>query len=87
MPGRGTPRVELRKFWYDTVNGYPPSLHCALGVYGVDRILFGTDYPFWKEDAHQLAADYVVGSNLSTTDVQAIFEGNARALFGSALQL
>jgi predicted TIM-barrel fold metal-dependent hydrolase len=74
-------RAAVRSFWYDTVNGYPPSLRLACEAFGVDRLLFGTDYPFWREDAHQLAMTYVLESGLGERDLAAVFENNVKGLF------
>ena len=82
MPGKGVPREILRSFWYDTVNGHGPSLRLAIEIYGLDRIVFGTDWPFWKGEAHQLAADYLTQAGLTPAEIAAIDSGNARALFG-----
>jgi predicted TIM-barrel fold metal-dependent hydrolase len=85
MPGKGVPREELGKFWYDTVNGYPPSLQLAIETFGLERIVFGTDWPFWKGEAHQLAADFISQSGLTPAQIAAIDSGNARALFGDRI--
>jgi 6-methylsalicylate decarboxylase len=85
MPGKGVPREELRKFWYDTVNGHPPSLRLAIETFGLERIVFGTDWPFWKGEAHQLAADHLDQSGLTAAQIAAIDSGNARALFGARI--
>lgn len=85
MPGKGVPREELGKFWYDTVNGYPPSLKLAIETFGLERIVFGTDWPFWKGEAHQLAADFISQSGLTPAQIAAIDSGNARALFGDRI--
>ncbi len=49
--GRGRaakPPVEyFRNFYYDTAGPVPPeAVCCAAEMFGVDRIVFGTDYPF-----------------------------------------
>lgn len=85
MPGKGVPREELRKFWYDTVNAYPPSLRLAIETFGLERIVFGTDWPFWKGEAHQLAADYLAQAGLTPEQIALIDSGNARALFGERI--
>jgi aminocarboxymuconate-semialdehyde decarboxylase len=85
MPGKGVPREEMRKFWYDTVNGHPPSLRLAIETFGLDRLVFGTDWPFWKGEAHQLAADYLSESGLTAAQIAAIDSGNAKALFGDRM--
>jgi predicted TIM-barrel fold metal-dependent hydrolase len=86
MPGKGVPSEVARAFWYDTVNAYPPALRLAIATFGLDRIVFGTDWPFWKGEAHQLAADFLAASELSADEIAAIDSGNARALFGERLQ-
>ena len=48
--------------------------------------MFGTDWPFWKGEAHQLAADYISQAGLSAEQIAAIDSGNARALFGNRIQ-
>jgi len=83
MPGKGVPSENARKFWYDTVNGHGPSLHAAIATFGIDRLVFGTDWPFWKGEAHQLAADYLTASGLSDAEVALIDSGNLAALFGN----
>jgi predicted TIM-barrel fold metal-dependent hydrolase len=51
------------------------------------RIFFGTDYPFWREDAHQLAMTYIHDIGLSEAEKTAIFSGNALGIFGDRLTL
>ena len=87
MPGKGVPHELARKFWYDTVNGYVPSLKLAIDAFGIDRLLFGTDWPFWKGEAHQLAADYLAQAGLSAADIAKIDTANAQAIFGSRYPL
>lgn len=84
MPGK-SPRALARRFFYDTVNGSGPALRLAREEFGIDRLLFGTDYPFWRDEAHEHAASYVQNSGLAPADIQAIFEGNAAMLFGERL--
>jgi aminocarboxymuconate-semialdehyde decarboxylase len=35
----------LRRFWYDPVSYHPPALRLLRDTVGVERIVFGTDYP------------------------------------------
>jgi len=85
MPGKGVPSAVLRNFWFDTVNAYPPALRLAIETFGIDRLVFGTDWPFWKGDAHQLAADYLHQSGLTGEQIALIDSGNAKALFGDRI--
>ncbi len=80
-------RDAVRSFWYDTVNGYPPALQLAREVFGIERIVFGTDYPFWREDAHQLAMTYILEAGLPERDLEAIFRRNAEMLFADRFPL
>jgi predicted TIM-barrel fold metal-dependent hydrolase len=82
MPGKGVPSELSRKFWYDTVNAYVPSLRAAVETYGIDRLVFGTDWPFWKGEAHQLAADHLYRAGLSDADLAKIDTENAKTIFG-----
>ncbi len=85
LPGSATPpSVQAKYFWYDTVNGNPWALRCTQEAVGSDRILLGTDYPFWRDDAFKLCVDYVAEGELSAGDVNRILGGNAQQLLGLA---
>ncbi|HEV8020333.1 MAG TPA: amidohydrolase family protein [Candidatus Lustribacter sp.] len=75
------PTVLLRKLWYDSANGEPDALALAAKVFGADRILFGSDYPYWMDDSYDHAVRYLEQAGLSADDVAAIQSGNARKLF------
>jgi aminocarboxymuconate-semialdehyde decarboxylase len=77
-----SPGVQAKYFWYDTVNGNPAALRCARETLDADHLLFGTDYPFWRDDAFKLCVDYVGDSGLPTADAHRILEGNAQRLLG-----
>jgi aminocarboxymuconate-semialdehyde decarboxylase len=76
------PSVQAKYFWYDTVNANPSSLRCTQEAVGTDRLLFGTDYPFWRDDAFKLCADYIAEAGLPKADVDRILDGNAKNLLG-----
>jgi predicted TIM-barrel fold metal-dependent hydrolase len=85
LPGSAAPpSVQAKYFWYDTVNGNPWALRCTQEAVGSDRLLFGTDYPFWRDDAFKLCADYVAEAGLSAGNVDHILGGNAQKLLGLA---
>src|SRR6185312_9010480 len=86
MPaGVELPGPTARSFWFDTVNGYPPALRCACEAVGADRLLLGTDSPYWQDELYQLAVDYVAQAGLSAAEVDGIYGGNAVRLFGDKL--
>jgi predicted TIM-barrel fold metal-dependent hydrolase len=78
------PSEQAKYFWYDSVNGNPWALRCTQQAVGSDRVLLGTDYPFWRDDAFKLCVDYVGQAGLSAADVDGILGGNAERLLGLA---
>jgi predicted TIM-barrel fold metal-dependent hydrolase len=76
------PSLQAKSFWYDTVNAHPWALRCARETVGTERLLMGTDYPFWDADALVRAVDYVSQAELPAEDVELIRGGNAKDLFG-----
>jgi len=74
------PSVQAKYFWYDTVNASPSALRCTQEAVGTDRLLFGTDYPFWRDDAFKLCADYIAEAGLPARDVDRILDSNAKNL-------
>ena len=66
------PTEYLRRFYTDTVSNNPAALALALDFYGEDRVLFGTDYPWWPpasglafvtEALHARRREQVLGAN------------------------
>jgi aminocarboxymuconate-semialdehyde decarboxylase len=72
------PSEYLRRFWTDAVSETPGSLRMALDFYGEDRVLFGTDFPWWKPER---AVDFV-GSVLDEDERRKVMSTNAKALLG-----
>lgn len=71
------PSVFAKKnLYYDTCSFSKPYIEMAIGMVGVDRFLFGTDYPFIIEDA-----GYVRRLDLPAAKIDDILGGNARRLF------
>jgi predicted TIM-barrel fold metal-dependent hydrolase len=83
LPASTTPpSMQAKYFWYDTVNANPSALRCAQEAVGTDHLLFGTDYPFWRDDAFKLCANYIAEAGLPKGDVDRILDGNAELLLG-----
>jgi predicted TIM-barrel fold metal-dependent hydrolase len=74
------PSIQVKGFWYDTVNAHPSALRCTRDTVGADRLLMGTDYPFWVGDAFILAVDYVRQSGLSADETDEILGENAEKI-------
>jgi 6-methylsalicylate decarboxylase len=73
------PSVLARSFWCDTVNGHPPALRDACDCFGTDKIIMGTDYPYWRNEM-KLCVDFVRQVGLSVSDVAAILGGTTQKL-------
>jgi 6-methylsalicylate decarboxylase len=81
--GAEKPSVLLRSFWCDTVNGHPPSLREACACYGTDKILLGTDYPYWRNEM-KLCVDFVKQIGLTAPEVAAILGGTSQGLLAAS---
>ncbi|MHB8567229.1 MAG: amidohydrolase family protein [Nitrososphaerales archaeon] len=79
-PGSEKPTKLARRLWYDTVNAYGPSLRASCETFGSDRIVLGTDFPYWKDEFYSIAVRYVENSGLSKDDVHRILDENAEKL-------
>jgi aminocarboxymuconate-semialdehyde decarboxylase len=79
------PETYFKRFYYDTVCRNVPALRMALSMFGVDRILFGTDIPF-REDIDLQLKD-LDNLQLSKADREAVDSGNAARLLGIDLDL
>ena len=64
----------IRNMYTDTVTPHSAGMRFAINFYGIDRVMYGTDYPCW-EPAECLA--YIDELKLSDTDKQKLFFGNA----------
>ena len=82
MPSEEKPSVQMRKFWYDSSNGERDSLIHAVSAFGIDRILYGSDYPYWIGQDYDQSVTYLTDAGLDASEVEAIQRGNARDLFG-----
>jgi predicted TIM-barrel fold metal-dependent hydrolase len=83
FPG-GTGKLEVKpseriaQLYTDTVCNWPQALRSALELVGPDRLMFGSDYPFWRSpDAVATLADAELGPDR----MAAIESSNAIRLF------
>ena len=67
----------LRRMYTDTVSPHAPGMKFAIEYYGIDHVMYGTDYPCW-DPATCLALLDEIG--LSETDKRKIFHDNARRI-------
>jgi predicted TIM-barrel fold metal-dependent hydrolase len=78
------PSVAARRMWYDTVgHGHVPALRCAIGSFGADRLLLGTDFPYENGDTFIRAIDYINDPQIDPDAARAILDHNASTLLGT----
>jgi predicted TIM-barrel fold metal-dependent hydrolase len=76
-PLKVPPKEALRRFWYETASGHPAAIRMTAETIGVDRLLFGSDYPSFD---FVRALENVRHCGLPEEDVERILRGNAAAL-------
>ena len=72
------PTDYLKRFYVDTVSLNPAALRAGVDFYGLDRVLFGSDYPFWPARSGL----ELVRENLPPSEASAVLGGNASELLG-----
>jgi aminocarboxymuconate-semialdehyde decarboxylase len=77
--GAARPSGYLRRFHYDTLVQFPRALAYLVDVVGADRVLLGSDHPFWMGDPEPLAI--VREAGLAVEAQRAVLGDNARRLF------
>jgi len=78
--GAKDPEQYIGKFYYDTIIHNPDCFEFAVKTLGVDRIIYGTDYPAtWPIISRR--GDPGV-KRLSKADQEKILSGNVKKLYG-----
>ena len=73
------PTTYLKRVYVDSVVFTPHQLRGLIEVFGADKVLMGTDYPFDMAESDPVG--HVCGAGLDDATVAAIAGGNARRLF------
>jgi aminocarboxymuconate-semialdehyde decarboxylase len=74
------PTTYLKRVFFDTVVFTPHQLRNLVDVFGVDKILMGTDYPYDMAESDPVG--HLGTAGLDEAAFSAIAGGNARTLFG-----
>jgi aminocarboxymuconate-semialdehyde decarboxylase len=73
------PSTYIRRMHTDTVSPHSAGIKFAVDYYGIDHVMYGSDYPCWTPaDALRLFQEI----GLSAADQQRVLSDNARKLFG-----
>src|SRR5204863_6375998 len=68
----------LKRMYTDTVSPHTPGIKFAIDYYGIDNVMYGSDYPCW-EPAETLRILQEV--ELSQEHKEKLFRGNVRRIF------
>ena len=71
-------QMQIRRFFVDTVCNWPPALRLTLDFFGVDKLMLGSDHPFWPMS---MATEVLDSLDLSPVDRAKIEYENAAGLF------
>jgi aminocarboxymuconate-semialdehyde decarboxylase len=74
------PTTYLKRIYFDSVVFTPHQLQELVGLFGADKIVMGTDYPFDMADYDPVG--HVVGAGFDATTTAALCGGNAKRLLG-----
>lgn len=77
---KAPPSVYLKRIWYDSICYSAEALNYLIGTVGVDRVLYGTDYP---HQVHDMPGMFAKTEAMAPDRRYAIREGNAKRLFMS----
>ena len=84
---KNTPKAKLpkpastyhKRMYTDTVSPHSAGMKFAIEYYGIDQVMYGTDYPCWDPATALKLIDEL---KLSPADQQKLFYGNARRILG-----
>jgi aminocarboxymuconate-semialdehyde decarboxylase len=69
----------IRRMFTDTVSPHAAGIRFAVDYYGIDQVMYGTDYPCWEPATALKLIDDI---GLSTEEREKIFSANARRILG-----
>lgn len=68
-------------FYFDSANFLEEALKLSVEIFGEDKILLGSDFPYFKDDKYLRAVDYVKDSKLDDRAKEKILRKNAENLY------
>jgi aminocarboxymuconate-semialdehyde decarboxylase len=69
----------MKRMVTDTVSPHSAGIKFAIDYYGIDNVMYGTDYPCWDPATCLKLIDEI---DLSEADKQKLFYDNARRILG-----
>lgn len=77
-----SPWETLKGFWFDTANFHAPALQCTQQTFGHERLLLGSDFPYFRHEKYTRAVTYIEQSPLSKAAINDVLCNNAYKLYG-----
>lgn len=71
------PSTYLKRMYTDTVSPHTAGMKFAIEFFGVDRVMYGSDYPCWDPN---IALEFFEAIGLSSVDREKVLNGNARRI-------
>jgi len=68
----------IRRMYTDTVSPHTAGIKFAIDYYGIDNVMYGSDYPCWEPAE---ALELIAKIDLSEADKHKLFVGNVRRIF------
>lgn len=82
-PNTPFPTSRLRRLWFDCASLGPRALELAVGLYGADRVMLGTDWPIFRDPPWQTTLSQ---ARLDDTELRMVAHGTAEALLDALQQ-
>ncbi len=73
------PSEYLKRMYTETVSPHAEGIKFAIDFYGIDHVMYGTDYPCWEPAE---ALKFIQELELSAEDEDKLFRSNARRILG-----
>jgi aminocarboxymuconate-semialdehyde decarboxylase len=69
----------MKRMYTDTVSPHAMGMKFAIDYYGIDHVMYGSDYPCWSPEE---ALKHLDTLGLAAEDRQKLFYDNARRILG-----
>lgn len=70
-----------RNFYFDVANFLKEALQLSIKIFGADKIMMGSDFPYFQDEKYTRAVEYIGQSDLAEEDIQKILRENACKLY------
>lgn len=72
----------MNNFWFDTAGSHIPALRCTADTFGSDRLIMGSDFPYFQDDKYTRAVTYIQNAGFDEATTENILRRNALKLLG-----